>query len=245
MAFFSKSLYRDVGKVWKGHGLVYLFSAVALCTIPFVLLLQSEVGVLLSEEAPKLVTQMPSLKIVNGKVSIDKPEPYFVKDERTGYPLIIFDTTGQIRSLAGSKAVMLVTEKAVIVKNSEGQTRTIDLTGIDSFSLDRRLLYEWIDELEKSFVFILYPCAVFFFFIFRLIEAAFFAAVAYSLRKSSGMPFSYGTYMRLAAVSLTPAMVIGAVLNISRIVLPFWWLASLPLTAGYLIFAVRSNKERD
>ncbi len=245
MAFFSKSLYRDVAQAWKGHGLVFLFSAVALCTIPFVLLVQSEVSVLLDKEAPKIVTQMPSLKISNGKVSIDRSQPYFVKDEKSGDPLIIFDTTGKIRSLDGSKAVMLVTEKAIMVKNSAGQTRTIDLSGIDSFSLDRRLLYEWIDELERSLVFIFYPCAVFFFFIFRVIEAAAFAAAAYFFRMSSGQPLSYQAYMRLAAVSLAPALVIGALLNIIRIVVPFWWLTSLPLTAGYLIFGVRANRRMD
>lgn len=243
MAFFSKSLYRDVGQAWKGHGLVFLFSAVALCTIPFVLLVQSEVSALLNREAPKIVTQMPSLKITKGKVSIDRREPYFVKDEKSGDPLIIFDTTGQIRSLAGSKAVMLVTEKTVIVKNSEGQTRTMDLSGIDSLSVDRRLLYEWIDELERSFVFILYPCAVFFFFIFRLIEVVLFASLAYFFRKSSGLALAYRAYMRLAALSLTPTLVIGALLNIGRIVVPFWWLTSLPLTAGYLIFAISANRK--
>jgi uncharacterized protein DUF1189 len=245
MAFFSKSLYRDVGQTWKGHGLVFLFSAVALCTIPFVLLFQSDMAALLNQEAPKIVTQMPSLRITKGKVSIDRREPYIVKDDKSGNPLIIFDTTGQISSLAGSKAVMLVSEKAVLVKNSEGQTRTIDLSEIDSFYFDRRLLYEWIDELEKSFVFILYPCAVFFFFIFRLLEAASFAAVAYLLRKPSGPSLDYGAYMRLAAIALTPTMAIGALLNVVRIVIPFWWLTSLPLTAGYLIFAVRANRIAD
>ncbi len=245
MAFFSKSLYRDVARAWKGHGLVFLFSAVALCTIPFVLLVQSEVSNLLSKEVPKIVTQMPSIEITNGKVTIDRSQPYFVKDDKSGDPLIIFDTTGQPRSLDGSKAIMLVSEKAVIIRNSEGRTRTIDLSGIESFSLDRRLLYEWIDELEKSFVFIFYPCAVFFSFIFRLFEAASFAAVAHFFRRSLGLPLTYGAYMRLAAVSLSPALVIGALLNIIRIVVPFWWLTSLPLTAGYLILAISANKKKD
>jgi len=245
MAFFSKSLYQDVGRNWKGPGLVFLFSAVALCTIPFVLLVQSELSDLLSEKAPKIIRQMPAIKISKGKVSIDKPEPYYVKDDKSGYPLIIFDTTGQVRSLTGSKAIMLVSQTAVTVKNNYGQTRTIDLAGIDGVSIDRRILYEWTEELAKSLVFILYPFAVFFSFLFRIIEILILAAIASFLTKSPGPLLSYRTYMRLAAVSMTPAMVLGAVVNIAGSVIPFWWLTSVPLTAGYLLFAVRVNRTID
>ena len=242
MAFFSRSLYQDVGRNWKGPGLVFLFSIVALCTIPFVLLVQSELSTLLNEEAPRIVTQMPAVRIIKGKVSIDKTAPYYVKDDKSGDPLIIFDTTGQIRTLAGSRAAILVSQSSLIVKNSTGETRTIDLSGIDGFSMDRRLLYEWIDELEGSLAFILYPFAVLFFFLFRLIEAVIFAAIASLLTRSPDAPSEYRNYMRLAAVSMTPVMVIGAVLNIAGIVLPFWWLTSIPLTAGYFLFAVKVNR---
>jgi len=241
MAFFSRSLYQDVGRNWKGAGLLFLFSIVALCTIPFVLLLQSELSALLNEEAPGIVTQMPAVRIVKGKVSIDKTEPYYVND-KSGEPLVVFDTTGQIRTLAGSKAAILVSQSSLIVRSNTGETRTIDLSGIDGFSMDRRLLYEWIDELERSFAIIMYPFAVLFFFLVRLIEVAIFAAIASFLTRSPGAPSDYRKYMRLAAVSMTPVMVIGAVLNIPGIVLPFWWLTSIPLTAGYFFFAIKVNR---
>ncbi len=242
MAFFSRPLYRDVGRNWKGYGLFFLFSVVALCTIPFVLLLQSELSSLLNEEAPGIVTKMPAVRIIKGKVSIDRPEPYYIKDEKSGNPLIIFDTTGQIRTLVGSKAMVLVSQSSLTVRNNTGETRTIDLSGIDGFSLDRRILYEWIDELERSLAFILYPFAVLFFFVSRLIEVVIFAAVASFIARSQGPQSDYRKYMRLAAVSMTPAMVIDAVLNISGVALPFWWLTSIPLTAAYFLFAVRVNR---
>jgi hypothetical protein len=245
MAFFSKSLYQDVGRNWKGLGLVFLFSTVALCAIPFVLLLQSELLDLLNEQAPKIVKQMPAIKISKGKVSIDKPEPYYVKDDKSGDPLIIFDTTGKVRSLAGSKAIMLVSQTAVTVRNNDGQTRTIDLSGVDDFTLDRRLLYAWIEELSKSLFFILYPLAVFFSFLIRIIEVVILAAIASLLAKSRGPLLSYRTCMRLTAVSMTPAMVLGAVFNIAGSVLTLWWLTSIPLTAAYLLFAVRVNRILD
>lgn len=242
MAFFSRSLYQDVGRNWKGTGFLFLFSIIALCSIPFVLLVQSELSALLNEEAPRIVPQMPAVRIIKGKVSIDRTEPYCVKDDKSGDPLIIFDTTGQIRTLTGSKAAVLVLSSSLVVRNNTGETRTIDLSGIDGFALDRRLLYEWIDELEGSLAFILYPFAVLIFFLFSLIEVVIFAAIALFLTRSRGQSSDYRAYMRLAAVSLTPVMVIGAVLNVAGIALPFWWLTSIPLTAGYFLFAVKVNR---
>lgn len=242
MAFFSKSLYRDVGRNWKGRGLVFLFSVVALCTIPFVLLVQSELSELLNEQAPRIARQMPAIKINKGKVWVDKPEPYYIKDDKSGDPLIIFDTTGQVRSLTGTKAIMLVSQTAITVRNDEGRTKTIDLSGIDNFFMDRRLFYAWTEELEKSLVFLLYPFAVFISFLVRLLEIAIFAATASFFAKSSGPLMDYRKYMRLAAVSMTPSMVLGSVFNITGGIFPLWWLTSLPLTAAYLLFAVRANR---
>ena len=34
LSFFSKSLYRDVGKNWRGTGLLYLLLIIALLWIP-------------------------------------------------------------------------------------------------------------------------------------------------------------------------------------------------------------------
>ncbi len=242
MAFYSRALYNDVGRNWKGNGFLFLFSVIALCTIPFVLLVQSELSVLLNEEAPKIVTHMPAVKIIKGKVSIDKNEPYYIKDDKSGDPLIIFDTTGQVRTLTGSKAAILVLRSSLIVRNNTGDTRTIDLSGIDGFSLDKRLLYEWIDELEGSLAFVLYPFAVIFFFILHLMEVVILAAIASFLTRSSGPSPDFRAYMRLAAVSMTPVTVVAALFNVAGVVLPFWWLTSIPLTAGYFLFAVKVNR---
>ena len=242
MAFFSKAMYQDVGRNWKGSGLVFLFSAVALCTIPFVLTAQMAFSDLLNGEAPAIIKQMPSIRVTKGKVSIDKPEPYFVRDEKSGDTLIIFDTTGQIRSLTGSKAALLVTRDAVIFRNNRGGTSILDLSPYDGLFLDKRLLYEAMEELENSFALIVYPIAVLLFFLFRLIEVVVLGVIVSLFTRSSGQAPAYRKYMRLASVSLTPGMVLGAALNTAGIVLPFWWLTSLPLTVGYFLFAVRVNR---
>jgi hypothetical protein len=138
---------------------------------------------------------------------------------------------------------MLVSQSAVTFRNNKGETRTFDLSEYDGLFLDKRLLYEGMDEMEKSLAFVLYPFAVLFFFLFRLIEVVIFAATASFFARSDSLRLNYRAYMRLAAVSLTPMMVLGAILNTAGIALPFWWLTSIPLTAGYLFFAVRVNRE--
>ena len=110
LSFFSKDLYRDVCYNWKGSGFVYLLLLLSVCWIAPMVKLHVGLSDFVDNEAPKMVTQIPVITIVEGKASIDEPQPYYIQEPETGENLIVIDTTGTITSLEGTEVFALITE---------------------------------------------------------------------------------------------------------------------------------------
>src|ERR1700734_1902704 len=92
-SFFSKDLYQDVGKKWKGTGFGYLVLIVALIWIPRAAWWQCQI----CDGLPGFVQQIPQFKIEKGVFSSSVKQPYFLLTDNSG---LIVDTTGKINSLA-------------------------------------------------------------------------------------------------------------------------------------------------
>jgi len=241
MSFFSKSLYQDIARNWPGLCFTYLFSVLALCAIPGVLKFQSEFSYIINREAPKYVRQLPAITIEKGKVSIDKPEPYFISDEKTGAHWAVIDTTGGITSLEGSKAVLLLTKTSLIVKSDDRESRTLDLSGIDNLVVDRSSMYTILESLEDWVAVFVYPFAVIFSFLYRVIEVLILALMGTLIAKTVKTSLDYRTLVRLASVSITPVLICGAFLVLAGAEVPYWPLASFILSLAYLFFAIKAN----
>jgi len=241
MSFFSKALYRDVARNWKGLCFLYLLSLLALCTIPTVLRIQADMAIFLNTEGREFVKQVPTIIISKGKISIDKPEPYVINDEKTEDPLMIIDTTGSIRSLQGSKAKALLTKTELIVRKEGMKTATFPLSGIDDLLINRGLLYDFMDFLDEWFAVMIYPVALLVSFLYHIIEVLAYAALGLLFARTLHVSLSYRALIRLAVVSISPTLLLGSLLLIVNIVIPSWWLISFWGSLGYLFFAVKAN----
>lgn len=94
-SFYSRRLYVDVGKRWRGLGFIYLLVALLILCIPFAL----KVGYVFSQDFNQKILEpllkLPVLYVQNGKISIDEPMPYIIKNNR-GQVVLVVDTTGKI-----------------------------------------------------------------------------------------------------------------------------------------------------
>lgn len=143
LSFFSQDLYRDVLRNWKGLGLKYLmmlsFFAAVITSVNLVRMLHSfdtaEVADNITNrlfEDPDLsfeqnlnrvldiVSQIPSVMVKDSELSISEKEPYFIKDPISGKDWLIFDSTGEYKTLEGTDAIFLITKSSVILKNENG-----------------------------------------------------------------------------------------------------------------------------
>jgi len=244
MSFYSRSLYQDVTMNWRKISLLYLLLLLAVCLIPLTFKTRATVSDYLLREAPKIVKQFPVVSISKGQVSTDVPMPYTIKDPENNAPLMIIDTTGQVTSLAGSDALVLLTKTKLFFKRGPKESRILELSDIDSLVIDQSRLYDWMDTFLEYFVFILFPVALLFTFLFRIFQAIIFSLIAISFSKYLKLHFTYFSLFSLSIVSMTPAIILDTLYNYFDMTIPFWWLIDFALAFGYLVFALKTNTEK-
>src|SRR5438034_9579350 len=132
LSFFSRDLYQDVASNWRGAGLMYLLLLVALPTALFVIRIQVAIGQWAHGDAMQIVDQVPSIRILQGVVHVDRPTPLTITDSK-GVALAIIDTSGSIASLEGSEAHVLLTRDHLYMRKSGAETRVYDLLNVKDF----------------------------------------------------------------------------------------------------------------
>lgn len=110
MSFYSRLLYVDVGKRWRGLGFLYLLLATAIFSIPFVIRMDFSFNNSFKEQLIKPLEEIPIFYIQNGNVVFDKPMPYLVKNDK-GQVNIIIDTTGQVNDFSKYPSLAILVNK--------------------------------------------------------------------------------------------------------------------------------------
>lgn len=241
MSFFSKHLYRDVGSNWRGTGLLYLFVLLLIVWIPTMIRMHVGLSRFVDEESPHITQQIPRITIKNGQASTDVATPYTIKDKQ-GSPVAIIDMTSDYQDLDASGATVLLTKTRVFVRNQgRGEIRSYDLQPVGSFEMDRAWAEEFLQILRTWMVPVLFPILLIGAFILRAIQILIYAAIGLLFAKLANTTLSYKTLMRLAAVALTPVLLLNLLLEFLPFSIPFWWVLGTLTGLAYLFFAVKSN----
>ena len=238
LSFFSKNLYIDVGLNWKGVNFFYLLLLLAFCWIPTMIEIHRGIGDFVNNDAPAIVNQVPEITITDGQVSIEETQPYYIKDPDSGEPLAIIDTTGQIESLKDTGAFCLLTSNKLMIKQSEFEIRTYDLSEIEAFAVDSERITGWLHIGRKFLAVAIYPLAVLGSYAYRIVQALIYAVIGLLFAYLCKRTLSYAALIRLAVVAVTPCIIVGTILSLADTSIP----AYLYLVAAlvYLFFGVRS-----
>jgi len=243
LSFFSRSLYRDVGKHWRGTGLLYLLLVLALVWIPTIIRGQIGISRWVDGDAKEFTKQIPAITITHGQVSTDATMPYFIKDPKTGTNIAIIDTTGEYENLDNTDASLLLAKSKVIMKKSMTETETYDLGRVQSFHVDRPMVEGWLAALSQWFAIVFYPLALLFSFILRTIQVLIYALIGLLFARMSQVTLDFKALMRLAAVSLTPVLVLNLIFELVPMHIPGWTLIGIIIALAYLFIAVKINAE--
>ena len=113
LSFYSRPLYVDVGKRWKGLGILYLLLLVAVGCVPLAVKINWQFNTLFNTQIVEPLKKLPPLYIQRGEVIFDKPMPYMIKNTK-GQDTIIIDTTGTITSFASYPQANILINKNTI-----------------------------------------------------------------------------------------------------------------------------------
>ncbi len=244
-SFFSKDLYLDACFRWKGTGFGYLFLLLAVLWIAPIAGLQMGLSDFVATEAPKVVTQIPVISIVDGKASIAEPQPYYIKNPDTGANLAVIDTTGTIASPDDGKALVLITQKQAIFKKSEVETRAFSFQNVSRFTLSQEKITYWLNKTRSYLAPILYGLAVIFSFMYRVIQALMYAALGMIFVAWCRSERTYQQLLRLSVVAVTPAIIIKTIISMIDVTIPFSGLLYLAIALGYLFLGVQAAAQFD
>ena len=115
LAFFSRRLYVDVAKRWRGVGVGYLFFMLSLLVLPYAVQTMLDFKQKIDAEMILPVKQLPLFEVRGGEVFFHQKMPYLVKNKQ-GDVISIIDTDGSINALPSTtypKAKVLVTRDTI------------------------------------------------------------------------------------------------------------------------------------
>ena len=250
LSFYSSELYRDIGRNWRGIGLLYLFCLLLLAAIPAAVKTHLGYSQWVDRDARETVDKIPHIAIRNGEVSTDVETPYYIPNPevgRTGLDanpayLAVIDLTGEYESLEDVDARILLTDRSISYHN-RNEFRTYDLSGVENFETDAAQVQGWLESARYFIAPASYMGVLAFTFVYRLAQVAIYAAIGLLFVKWKKARLEYPAVMRLAAVAVTPALVLNELVYILGLQIPLWSLTCFGIAMGYLVFAVGANAE--
>lgn len=252
MSFYSGELYQDVGRKWKGVGLGYLFVAMAILQLPMAVKIHVGFSHWVETGASEVIDKIPQITIRHGEVSTNVETPYYIPEpqdsanrvsESSKY-LAVIDLTGKYKSLEDVNADLLVTKHALAMRNRPGEVRTYDLSRVESFSIDAARVHGWLNSSRFFVAPACYGFILLFSYLYRVMQVALYAAVGILFARSLQVTLEYPALMRLAAVAVTPPMILNEVVGLTQVHIPWWSLICLGIAMGYLYFGVKVNAEQ-
>ena len=246
LAFFSRDLYDDVARKWKGLAFLYLLMLLGATWLISIVQFHSGYTDFVENEGGRIIDQIPQVTIDDGIVSVSEAQPYFIKSDN-GDHLAIFDTTGEITSLIDEpSAYVLLTQDKLIWKKAPQSEESRDLSEIKHFQFDRDTVQSKVSQIGKLIIPVGYTLCLLFSFVYRIIQVLIYGAIGMVIASMTQKSIGYAAAIRLAVMAITPVIILNTVLQLLHLSLgytgPFAYLA---IAIGYLIFGVSSVRQSD
>ncbi|KTC98322.1 hypothetical protein Lgee_1624 [Legionella geestiana] len=259
MSFFSPRLYVDVGKRWKGLGLVYFLLLTAVAAIPVAVHVGVRFNAYFDNTVLKPLESLPPLYIQNGSVVVDRPMPWRITGE-DGKVVGVIDTTGKITSFSDTDpgTTFLVTKNRLMLQFPQphffdnfpleyGAAREIQLP-LDDAGSQMFVVKDWADQsglgsIKWFSMITIYPILVgviYFFFLLMMLSVSLIGQLMSSLFLRFQLTWPVAS--RLVMVAVTPAMLAFMTLIALNIYFPGIGFLMVCIFAIYFFFGAIALK---
>lgn len=239
LAFFSKDLYRDVAKNWRGMGFLYLLVLVLILSMLTAFTYYQGRLAFVNMIQPVII-QLPTITINKGKASIKEPVPYTIKASKTNKVIGVIDTSEHPISFQESPAWFMLTKDSFLFKENASTTRTQNLSAVPDQVYDQAKFQKLVMEFSYVITAGLFLLELLFRFCEGVLMILLLGLIAKLLTHTK---LEYQVLCRLAAIAITPAVILAQILEFLHLHIHYGALIYFIISMVYLFYGVEANKE--
>lgn len=270
MSLYSKALYLDIGRGWRGAGFRYLLLLTALCMTALTGLWMVKISRINLDVAPSLdipsdqensndlssilvhlIAQVPVITIKQGEASITQDEPYTIYYPEDNAPFAVIDTKDTHASLENTTAIILLTKDKLIYKAASNEMQSYMLKDLsqDDRVVDAYTVKEWVKHAKHIVLWLLplvvLPLFTLIGFVYLALRSLMFGAFAMVLGMTMKVEdLKYIDYLRLSCVASTPVVVLYLLVSYFPPLgmIPFLSAVTFLLGVVYIYIAVKASR---
>ncbi len=148
LALYSRRFYVDVLKRWRGFGLGYFWLLILIATLPLSLRVVLVFNQYFDDQLTATLHQLPDIYIQNGKITLDKPMPFVIRNKQKDVVAVV-DSTADHRQMFEfyPKLMLLLNDNHIYFKMPNLQL----FRPIDKASSPDRVYINTLDKDNNSF----------------------------------------------------------------------------------------------
>ena len=225
-SFFHADFYRDVASNWKGLGFLYLFLLAGVSSLLMSLVMFFLLAQFCDKHLLPIADQFPTITAANDKYSIDRPSPYIIKDNMFG-DAITFDSSGTTKTLdhpgilVTDEAILIVQPKPGSLDRNELEAKPIFPASGAKGTFGKAEARNCVLMIRNFLPLIVFAALWFFGTIFNLLQGLLYGAFGLISNSILKTQLTYLQLVRLAALAMTPPMLLNMVLKPIFLMNPF------------------------
>ncbi|MDZ4836089.1 MAG: DUF1189 family protein [Candidatus Melainabacteria bacterium] len=243
-SWYSKAIYRDAVHRWRGLGFRFLFAELFVMWLITAIHVHAVSAQFIDGYLLPMVDDMPKMAFKDGKLLIDKPDHYQIKDPKTGKVIVNFD-------MSDKPVLPSVPEKGIFVEPSRIVFRGKDKEDVYEFSEHssemKASLPDWnfgskVLQIVKNGAGVA-VVGVFWLssFVFCAFQVVILGLVGKAMAIIAKRRLTYPQLVRIAVVAMTPSLIIDTCQKLFCFGIPVWSLVSGIITLIYLAYGVKVN----
>jgi hypothetical protein len=250
MSFYSGAVYRDVGRNWTGIGLLYLAVLLAICWVPTAIRVHFGLHRFAVTDVPQMTATLPEITIRDGYMRANPPGRHELREsnarpDTTPAALIIDDSIDEVPSDLPRGTMMLTRREFGAARSNREEMRIFQLSAAGDVHVTRQSAAGFLSSLQFWVPPLAYLAGLLGSLIVRLVQATLYGLLAQTLARRRDVPLEYAAAMRIAAVAVTPWIVLRTLMWFMPTE-PVWylrWPLAIAMTVAYIKFAISALAE--
>ena len=244
LSFFSRDLYRDVAKHWKGIGILYLLFLLAITWLPSGFRVFNGLKTFSQDKGAALAQQMPRITIGNGEMRAEPPGRHELKDPTTGEVFaVVDDSIDEVPAQVPNDMMVLARKEFGTFQRNQRRVWTI-APGVN-YELSSADVQQFLSRAPYWAAPLIYVCALVGSLVFRTVQILVYGSIGLWFAKRVKAGIDYRTAVRIAAVAVTPVIILRTLIWFMPTE-PAWyvrWPVAFVITVLLIRFGVRAAAE--